>query len=348
MTLIFSGLVFLLLGAEILVRGASRLASSFSISPLVIGLTVVAFGTSAPEFAVSVGGALAGQGDLALGNVVGSNIFNVLFILGLAAVIHPLTVAEKLVRLDVPLMIGASLLVLLFGWDSRISRFEGLALLVLGITYTVVQIRQGLVHGEGSNEASLGPANLTLRVGRGRALLMIALGLGFLVFGARWLVEGATGVARSLGIGELVIGLTVVAAGTSLPEVATSVLASLRGERDIAVGNVIGSNLFNILWVLGLTSALSPQGVAVSASSWGWELPMMMVSALVCLPILFSDFVVSRWEGGLFLATFLAYTAFLVANALGVAIPWGLRFGLLGLLVLGGMAPLIFLRRKRA
>ena len=307
-TLLLAGFVLLLAGAELLVRGASRLAKAFAIPPLVIGLTVVAFGTSAPELAVSLQAALDNRADIALGNVVGSNIFNVLFILGLSALITPLFVSRKLVRLDVPIMIGASLLLMLMGWNGQIGRGEGVALAVLGIAYTVLQIRGGR-----REETALGPKPAVRSWWR--SLLVIGAGLGMLTLGSRWLVEGATALARALGVGELVIGLTVIAAGTSLPEVATSILAGLRGERDIAVGNVVGSNIFNILWVLGLSAAISGHGVDVSSAALRFDVPIMVAAAVACLPIFFTGYVIARWEGGLFFGYYVAYTGLLVLAA---------------------------------
>jgi cation:H+ antiporter len=314
------GLIILILGAELLVRGASRLAVGFGISPLVVGLTVVAFGTSSPELAVSVGSALAGQADIALGNVVGSNIFNVLLILGLSALIGTLVVAQQLIRLDVPLMIGVSFLPLLLGLDGKIGQLDGLLLFAGIVAYIVFAIRQsrkesGPVQAEYDHE--FGPGR---RMGPREMLLNIAFvvaGLALLLLGARWLVNGAVSIARTLGLSELIIGLTIIAAGTSLPEVATSVIASLRGERDIAVGNVVGSNLFNILAVLGLTAALAPNGVGVPAAALRFDIPFMIAVAVACLPIFFTGYRIARWEGALFLAYYIAYTLYLILDATG-------------------------------
>lgn len=313
------GLVLLVVGAEFLVKGSSRLATAAGISPLVIGLTIVAFGTSAPEMAVSVDAAWSDQADLALGNVVGSNIFNVLFILGLSALIVPLAVAQQLVRLDVPIMILASILVLLMGMDGKIGRTDGIILFASIIGYTVFLIRQSrkessaLVKEEYEQEYSQ-------KSGRAEHpamnVVFILGGLVLLVLGAGWLVDAAVEIAQYFGVSELVIGLTIVAAGTSLPEVATSVIASIRGERDIAVGNVVGSNIFNILAVLGLSSAVSPSGVAVSPAALAFDIPVMIGVALACLPIFFTGFVISRANGALFLFSYFAYTAYLVMAAL--------------------------------
>jgi len=314
------GLVILILGAELLVRGASRLAVGFGISPLVVGLTVVAFGTSSPELAVSVGSALSGQADIALGNVIGSNIFNVLFILGISALIGALVVAQQLIRLDVPLMIGVSLLPLLLGLDGRISRLDGLLLFAGIVAYIIFAIRQsrkesGPMQAEYDHEFGqgkrMGPRQVALNI------VSVIAGLALLVLGARWLVDGAVSIARTLGLSELIIGLTIIAAGTSLPEVATSIIASLRGERDIAVGNVVGSNIFNILAVLGLTAAVAPGGVTVPQAALRFDLPFMIAVAVACLPIFFTGYRIARWEGALFLAYYVAYTLYLILDATG-------------------------------
>ena len=317
--LIAAGLAALVVGAEALVRGASKLALSFGISPLVVGLTVVAFGTSSPEIAVSVDAVLDGKGDLALGNVVGSNIFNVLFILGVSAVITPLLVAQQLIRQEVPIMIGTSLLLFVLALDRSIGRAEGLLLSVLLVAYVVFLIRQSrnanrALRDEAASEVSrmtAGGWDDRLPV----QLLLIAGGLGLLVLGADWFVDGATRIARSFGISELVIGLTIVAGGTSMPEVATSILAAVRGERDIAVGNVVGSNIFNILGCLGISAVLAPASLTVAESMVAFDIPAMMAVAIACLPIFFTGNTISRWEGGVFLGYYVAYTTYLVLSA---------------------------------
>ncbi len=313
------GIVLLVAGAELLVRGASRLAVAVGISPLVIGLTIVAFGTSAPEMAVSVASALSGQSgaDIAIGNVVGSNIFNVLLILGISAMIAPLVVSQQLVRVDVPIMIGASVLMFLFSLDHHVGRGNGLILFSGVIAYTVFAIVKGrresrAVRDEYETEYG---AKEEQKTSLGTNLFLILVGVVMLVVGSNWLVDGAIAIARALGVSELIIGLTIVSAGTSLPEVATSVMASIRGERDIAVGNVVGSNIFNILAVLGLASIVSPDGVNVSASAMAFDIPVMIAVAFACLPIFFTGYAISRWEGMVFLGYYMAYTAFLIMAA---------------------------------
>jgi cation:H+ antiporter len=319
--LIVGGLVVLVAGAEVLVRGASRLAIALGISPLIIGLTVVAFGTSSPELAVSLQSAFNGQPDLAVGNVVGSNILNVLLILGLSALIVPLVVAQQLVRLDVPIMIGASLLVWGLALDSGIERWEGLLLVLLMVGYVVFLVRQSLQEKQSAvsaeYEQEYGGNNG--RGGRqiGVNLTLVAVGLAMLVLGSRFFVQGASDLARLLGLSDLVIGLTIVALGTSLPEVAASVMAALKGERDIAVGNVVGSNIFNLLSVLALTALLSSNGVPVSASALSLDLPFMVAVAFACLPIFLTRNLIDRWEGALFLGYYIAYTLYLFLDGSG-------------------------------
>jgi cation:H+ antiporter len=281
-----------------------------------VGLTVVAFGTSAPELAVSVGAAWSGQGDIALGNVVGSNIFNVLFILGISALIVPLAIGSQLIRVDVPLMIGSSMLALLFALDGQISRLDG-AILFSGLLFYIgFQIRQGRREREASANAA-GGDSAPGPAGPGWLDPMLVLGgLVVLVLGSRVLVTSAVSIAQSLGVSELVIGLTIVAAGTSLPEVATSVIASLRGERDIAVGNVVGSNVFNLLGVLGLSSLLAPAGIGVPQQALQFDLPVMLAVAVACLPIFVTGREIARWEGGLFFAYYIAYTVYVVMAAM--------------------------------
>lgn len=314
------GLGLLIGGAEVLVRGAAGLAAAVGISPLVIGLTVVSFATSSPELAVSLQSTFSGQANIALGNVVGSNIFNVLFILGLSALIAPLIVAQQLVRLDVPIMIGISFLMLLLGLDGRIGRIDGLLLFAGIVAYIVFAIRQSRKESadvQAVYEEEYGPTN-----GKNARQLMLNLvlivgGLALLVLGSRWLVDGAVEIAQFFGVSELIIGLTIIAAGTSLPEVAASVVAALRGERDIAVGNVVGSNLFNILAILGLTGVFAPGGITVPTAVLGFDIPVMIAVAVACLPIFFTGYMIARWEGALFLGYYLAYTLFLVLDATG-------------------------------
>ncbi|HWP18499.1 MAG TPA: calcium/sodium antiporter [Burkholderiaceae bacterium] len=309
------GLAALVGGAQLLVRGASRLALSFGISPLVIGLTVVAFGTSAPEAAVAAGAVLDGRDDLAIGNVVGSNIFNVLFILGISALVAPLVVHTQVIRQEVPLMIAAALVLVALAWDGRISRAEAALLLVLMAAYTWFLVWQARKAEEDTTDyAQEIPRSRWDRHWSVQVLLVLA-GLALLVFGSDWLVTAAVAFARALGVSDVVIGLTIVAAGTSMPEVATSLLATFKGERDIAVGNVIGSNLFNILGCLGLSGILTAQGLAVPAGVLNFDLWVMTAALLACLPVFLTGRCIARWEGALFLGYYVAYTTYLILAA---------------------------------
>lgn len=314
-----AGLAVLTLGAELLVCGASRLARRVGLPPLIIGLTVVAYGTSAPEMAVSVKAGLGGQPDIALGNVVGSNTFNVLFILGVSALVAPLAVSRQIVRWDVPVMIAVSAVPWALAADGSIGRLEGLALVAGIVAYTVILVRMGRREAAAAaGGASEEPHAARGRHGLARPILFVLAGLSLLVLGAQWLVDGAVGLARILGLSELVIGLTIVAAGTSLPELATSVVASMRGERDIAVGNVVGSNIFNLLAVLGASAAVSGW-IDVAPAALHFDLPVMTATALACLPIFVTGGRISRWEGALFLGYYGVYAAYLMLAASGHA-----------------------------
>jgi cation:H+ antiporter len=308
---------FLIIGAEALVRGASSIATMLGISPLVIGLTVVAFGTSSPELAVSIKSALSGQANIAMGNVVGSNIFNVLFILGISALIVPLVVSQQLVRLDVPLMVTLSVVVLVLSLDKTLSRVDGMILVTGLVTYVwylihqsqreTIAVKEEYAKEFGTERHVRGnwPKNVGLVIG----------GLVLLVLGSRWLVDSAVLFAQYLGVSELVIGLTIVAAGTSLPEVVTSVIAAVRGERDIAVGNVVGSNIFNIMGVLGCASIVAPTGIEVAPAVSRFDIPVMIIVAFACLPIFYTGGSISRKEGALFLGYYASYTLYLVLAA---------------------------------
>jgi cation:H+ antiporter len=320
--LLIAGVACLVLGAEALIRGAARLAARTGMSSVVIGLTVVAFGTSAPELAVSIGDVLGGgedAGSIAIGNVIGSNIANILLALGFAAAIGgSLMVAQRIVRLDVPIMIGASVLMLIFSLNEQIGRIEGAVLtvaLVVYVTWTVVSATRGTAptvvseYDEAFDSEHLAARSAWSDLG------FVAIGLVFLVAGSQALVGAASDIATSLGVSDLVIGLTVVAVGTSLPEVATSVLAAIRGHRDLAVGNAIGSNLFNLLAVLGITALIAPNPLPVATSAIQVDIPVMIVVAVACLPIFADGHVLNRWEGVVFLGFYTGYLTWLVLDA---------------------------------
>jgi cation:H+ antiporter len=309
------GLIALVIGANLLVRGAAKLALSFGISALVVGLTVVAFGTSAPEVAVSVGAVLDGKVDIAIGNVVGSNIFNVLFILGVSALIAPLIVNIQLIKQEVPVMIAASVVLVLMVLDGNLAVWESGLLLAALVGYTaflVIQSRKQTAEaGNGEFDDEVDMSSTWDRHWSVQVLLIIG-GLVLLVIGSRFLVEAAVTTAKMLGVSDLVIGLTIVAAGTSLPEVAASVTAAIKGQRDIAVGNVVGSNLFNILACLGLSGVISPVGLAVAPSVISFDIWVMLAVAVACLPIFITGREIARWEGAVFVGYYVAYTAYLI------------------------------------
>ncbi|HUG33706.1 MAG TPA: calcium/sodium antiporter [Anaerolineales bacterium] len=316
--LFVGGLILLILGAELLVRGASRLAASFGVSPLVIGLTIVAIGTASPEIAVSLQAAVSGQGDLTLGNVLGSNIFNILFILGMTAVIAPIVIAEQLIRKDAPIMLGVSLAAFGLAFDGNIGLFDGIILLSGGAGYTVFAIAQSRSESKGvQNEYAREFAEKEPRtpLNRLRNISFILAGLSVLVVGSHWLVDSAVIIARILGVSELVIGLTIIAVGTSLPELATSIIAVLKKESDIAVGNAVGSNIFNLLGVLGLGALLAPDGIHVTGRVLQIDFPVMVFVALVTLPIFYIDSRISRLEGALLFGYYISYITYVVLAA---------------------------------
>jgi len=317
--LLVVGLVCLVGGAELLVKGAATIASRLGIAPVIVGLTVVAFGTSAPELAVSVSAALGGNADVALGNVVGSNIGNILLILGASAIVGGLAVQQRIIRFDIPVLIVVSVIAFLMSLDNRIGRIDGIILFAGVLLYVGWLVREArsergdiVAEYTESVETLEGTAierPLWFNVG------LVAAGLVVLVVGSQLLVNAATDIAESAGISDLVIGLTVVAIGTSLPELATSILAAMRGQRDIAVGNVIGSNLFNLMSVLGLTSIVSSDGIPVSDVSLRLDFPVMLAATLVLVPIVWNGFEIKRWEGFVLIAFYLAYVAYLVLDA---------------------------------
>ncbi|PDW03669.1 calcium/sodium antiporter [Candidatus Viridilinea mediisalina] len=315
--LLIAGLVLLTLGGELLVRGSSALAAIAGISPLVIGLTVVAFGTSAPELAVSVQAGLTGASDLAIGNVVGSNIFNILFVLGTCALVAPLIVSIQLVRREVPILIVVSFMMFFMALDGTIGIIDGL-ILTLGIIIYVAWSVISSLRETAAAEAEAGGRDPTTDRSLRTLMLNLTLlvgGLGLLVLGSRWLVDGAVGLARALGVSDVIIGLTIVAAGTSLPEVVTSVVATLRNERDIAIGNAIGSSIFNVLCIVGIASLVTPGGLNVPTSVINFDMPVMLAATIACLPIFFSGMTIARWEGALFFGYYIAYTTYLVLAA---------------------------------
>ena len=308
--LFVAGLVMLVFGADLLVDGASALAARFGVSPLIIGLTIVAFGTSAPELAVTIQSSFAGASGVGVGNVVGSAVFNVLFILGISAVIAPLIVSSALLKRDGPIMVGAAILLLILALDNELSRLDGAILTVILVVYLAYLIRKGLAEDEPQDEETeIDDGPLPMQIARAVG------GLILLVLGSTWLVDGAVEFALLVGLSPVVIGLTVVAAGTGLPEVAASILAAKRGERDLAVGSVVGSNIFNILAVLGLASLVSPDGIDVPRSASAFDIPVLIAVTFAGVLSFVTGYTVARWEGLLFLGYYAAYTTYLILEA---------------------------------
>ncbi|MFJ4142106.1 calcium/sodium antiporter [Pseudomonas sp. NPDC089734] len=307
-----SGLLLLLIGAELSVRAAVQLASILRIRPLIIGLTVVALGSSAPQMAVGLQAAFSDSTDIAVGSVIGSNIFNVLVTLGVCALIIPLRVPLQVVRIDIPLMIVASVLVIGLSWNGEFSRLDGVLLLGGLLVCLFIVLRQ-FSHGarHGHADTSDTPRTLT-------GVFMLIGGLLLLAFGGHWLVSAAAVVALNLGLSERIIGLTLIAIATSLPALMTSLIAALRGERDIAVGNVIGSNLFNLLGVLGLTALIAPAPLSISPNALVFDLPIMLGVAVLCLPLLYAGYRITRLEGLLLLALYLTYGLHIVSFSTGM------------------------------
>ena len=334
--LLLAGLAILVAGGEGLVRGASGVAVRLGISPVIIGLTVVALGTSAPELAVGIGSASRGEPELAVGNVVGSTIANVLLVLGLSAVASAagLRVADRLVRTDVPIMVAAAVAVVALSWDGTLDHTGGTVLLLGLAAYLVWTVRQARAEQLKTATSSSLSAERELQdalaepVDRSLALLigLIIGGGALLTVGADLLVSAATEIAAGLGVSELVIGLTVIAVGTSAPELATSIVATRRGGADIAVGNAVGSNILNILFVLGTTTLIAPGGLPMARSELGIDLWVMVAAAAACLPVFFRGSRITRGEGAAFLALYTAYLVFLVFDATDHALrdPWAL------------------------
>ncbi|MEO0847949.1 MAG: calcium/sodium antiporter [Cyanobacteria bacterium J06648_1] len=348
-----AGLVLLVIGAEFLVKGASRVAAILNIPPLIIGLTIVAYGTSAPEMSVSIISSFSEQSvDIAMGNVVGSNICNILLVLGMSSVVAPLIVTKQIIRSDVPIMIGVSLLLFMFALDGQISRVDSIILFILGVLYTLSLIyqsnKQGSEQDEFAEEYSFSdPVTPMVWV---KNIVYILGGSALLILGSRWLVNSAVTIAEYFQVSKLLIGLTIIALGTSLPELATSVVASFRGERDIAVGNVLGSNIFNILAVLGIAGTISPNGIVVSPSVINFSAPVAIVVAFACLPIFYSGKQIDRWEGLLFLFYYLAYNGYLILDATNnPVLPMYIRVMLIGVIPLTAIAVItIAIMEKRA
>ncbi|AIT82430.1 calcium/sodium antiporter [Novosphingobium pentaromativorans] len=318
MTLAFvwglAGLAALIGGAELVVRGGSALAARLGIPPLLIGLTVVALGTSTPELAVGIDAAIQGNGSLAVGNIAGTNTVNILLILGLSAALQPLTIQMQTLRLELPVIVVASATLLAFAWDGVLSRLEGFVLVTMGAVFTLAVIRIARretmkVKLEFARE--FGPRRLVNRQAL-TEMIMLAAGLIVIVAGADWLVDGAIALARLWHVSDAFIGLTIVAIGTSAPELVTTIISTIRGERDIAIGNLIGSSVYNILVILGVICLFPAGGVVVTAHLIRIDIPVMLAVALLCIPVFISGRKISRLEGGFFVGAYIAYLSYLI------------------------------------
>lgn len=311
-----AGLAVLVAGAEIMVKSGTRVAARLGLEPVVIGLTIVAIGTSMPELAVGVDAALRGTGDLAVGNIAGTNIVNILLIFGLSALIAPLSLSMETLKFDLPMIALASFLLLLLAWDGRLTQTDGLILLAVAIPYSWCVIRlarreKASVRFEFADEFSA-PAGTRSAGSFRQDLIQLLGGIVALILSADWLVDGAVTLARLWNVSDAFIGLTIIAIGTSAPELVTTIVSTLRNQRDIAIGNLLGSSVYNIVFILGTTCLISPKPILMGANLVRIDLPLMAAVALLCIPVFFSGKRVSRWEGGSFVLMYAIYLAYLV------------------------------------
>ncbi len=311
-----AGIAVLIGGAELVVWGGSRLAAQLGVPPLMVGLTVVAIGTSAPELAVGIEASLLGSGSLAVGNIAGTNTFNILFILGLSALFKPLALHLQTLRIDLPVMTAAAILLMVMSWDGVLTRVEGAILVAAAFVYTAAIVYWSRRESR-AVRAEFAKEYATSRDGRATRyvvwnLVMLIAGIAVIVVGADWLVNGAVEIARMLGVSDAFIGLTIVAIGTSSPELVTTVVGTLKKERDIAVGNLIGSSVYNILVIMGVTCLVPSSGVLVELELIRVDLPVMTAVALVCVPVFVTGRRITRLEGALFVGTYIAYLTYLV------------------------------------
>lgn len=314
-----AALLILVLGAELVTRGGSTLAGQLGIRPILIGLTVVAVGTSAPELAVGIEAALQGAGALAIGNIAGTNTVNVLLILGLSASIRPLALRMETIRMDLPVMVVSALAMLVMAFDGALTRTEGILLLLGGCGYTAVVVilarqESRMVKIRFAEEYNVPERIRSSRAGIARSTVTLLVGIAVIVVAADWLVDSAVTLARIWGVTDAFIGLTIVAIGTSAPEFVTTILSTLKKERDIAIGNLLGSSVYNILFILGATAAVTPADIPVTPELIRIDIPVMAGVAMVCVPVFLSGRQISRVEGTLFVIAYLLYLAFLLVT----------------------------------
>lgn len=313
--ILIAGIAIVVVGAELVVRGGARLAAILGVSPLVIGVTIVAIGTSTPELAVGIDAVLQGNGGLAVGNIAGANTLNLLFILGLSAAIRPLTLRTQTLRLDLPVIIAAAMLLLLLALDGELSRIDGVLMISAGIAYTAAVVRASRNETRAVRREYAEEFAVVERPNARTALWNVALliaGFVIIALGADLLVDGAIDLARAFGVSDAFIGLTIVAIGTCMPELVTTIVATTRGERDIAIGNLLGSSVYNIVFILGVTALVPSSGIPVLPELLAIDLPVMVGATLICLPVFLSGRKVSRLEGVLFMSIYVAYLTMLV------------------------------------
>lgn len=322
-----AGLITLLIGAEMVLRGASKFAVIMGVKPLIIGLTIVSIGTSAPELAVGIAASLQGSGSLAVANIAGTNLVNILFILGLSALIQPLQLQLQTLRLDLPMIVVAAILMTVLAWDGTLSRLDGVLMLGVAVLYTLAVVRfsknesqavaeqfEDMCGIDAEETCNIDTATSKQRImnTKMKYALILAIGIVITVIGANWLVDGATGIARSLNVSEVIIGLTIVAIGTSSPELVTTIISTIRNDRDVAVGNLLGSSIYNILVILSLTCMVSPGGLPVERQLLWLDIPLMLGVALICVPVFLSGNRISRVEGGIGVAIYIIYLFWII------------------------------------
>jgi cation:H+ antiporter len=307
-----AGLAALVVGAEVMVRGGARVAARFGISPIVVGLTVVSIGTSMPELAVGVVAALDDNGALAVGNITGTNVVNLLLVLGLSALLVPLSLQIRTLRFELPVMAGAAALLWLLAADGVLSRFDGLVMALGAVVYTIAVVRAARRENQDVTTEFTEAFSKARSERTGLHVGMTLIGIVIIVLGAERLVDAAVGMARGFGVSDALIGLTVVAVGTSAPELVTTVVSTVRGERDIAIGNLLGSSIYNILLILGVTCLVPAHGLTLPPEMVRIDIPIMVAVALICVPIFVSGRRVSRFEGGALVSAYAAFLAFLL------------------------------------
>lgn len=308
--LILGGLAVLVIGAEMLVRGATALALRLGIPPIVVGLTIVSIGTSLPELAVGIEAGRIDAGPLAVGNIAGTNVVNILLILGLSAAIAPIKLARNTIRFELPMIVIASLLLWALAFDGDLSRLDGLVLIALAVVFTLGVIRLARRDTANTADAVEIAAELPAPGKLWTNVVLLLASIAIVILGAEWLVDGSVEAARALGVSEAVIGLTVIAIGTSAPELVTTIVSTLRGHRDVAIGNLIGSSIYNLALILGTTSFIVP--LTVTPELINIDLPVMVAVALVCIPVFLTGRRISRGEGIAFIAAYAAYLTVLI------------------------------------